>query len=100
MKNKITKTDTKTKEFLFKKCPSCQCTEILKLEEDTVCLSCDWNSAQLDVSSGNFEKRLALNAFGAKQEKPIRVRSKILHLDTPESEATPNQEYFSLAACE
>lgn len=47
-------------ELNFTKCRSCGSKDIVKFEVDTFCMDCDWNSVVMDVSCGNFEKRIAI----------------------------------------
>jgi len=78
MKTLSTKKTIQIKEFTFTNCPTCKSEHLVKVDSDTVCLDCDWDSTLMDVTSGNFEKRLALTfSYLEKQAKPIRAKSKI-----------------------
>lgn len=70
------------KEFNFKKCPCCQSKDVIKFDVDFFCMDCDWNSILLDVSSGNFEKRIKLMAKSKKIEKNNATKSDIIFLDS------------------
>ena len=51
---------TEMKVAHFKKCPCCECEDLLKFEIDYFCMECDWNSILFDVNSGNFERRIGI----------------------------------------
>ncbi len=44
----------------FTKCKGCGSKNLFKVDVDTFCAECDWNSILMDVDCGNFEKRIAL----------------------------------------
>lgn len=73
------------KEANFKVCPCCRSKDLVKFDVDFFCMDCDWNSILFDVYSGNFEKRIALMYQKPKSEKPIRSKSKLIHLPSVES---------------
>lgn len=72
------------KEANFKVC-CCRSKDLVKFDVDFFCMDCDWNSILFDVYSGNFEKRIALMYQKPKSEKPIRSKSKLIHLSSVES---------------
>ena len=77
--NQGTKNQT-FKEPNFKVCPCCKSKDLVKFDVDLFCMNCDWNSILFDVYSGNFEKRIALMYQKPQSEKPIRSKSKLVHL--------------------
>lgn len=95
------KENIQTKEFIFTKCPTCKSEHLIKVDTDTLCLDCDWDSTLMDVSSGNFEKRLALTLSSLeKQDKPIRSKSKIQFIPTTDELDSCEDLELSLAASE
>jgi hypothetical protein len=48
------------KDLHFTKCRACGSRDIVKFDVDTFCINCDWNSVVMDVTCGNFEKRIAI----------------------------------------
>lgn len=70
---------------IFKKCPACDCPDLLSAEDEVFCLACDWNSIEAMVEARmrhSCQKRLAAlqanevnrqsearRSYGAKKER-------------------------------
>ena len=55
-------TKSQMKVANFKVCGGCGSSCIAKFDMDFFCMDCEWNTILFDVYSGNFEKRIGLNA--------------------------------------
>lgn len=89
MKTLHSKKKVQLKTFEFSKCPACHSEHLTKVDVDTICLDCDWDSTLMDVTSGNFEKRIAQAISQLPAEKPIRSKSKIRFV---KDEKSPNKD--------
>lgn len=79
------KTQTKTNNLLntteafltFKKCKACGSKNLFQIDYDFYCSDCEWDSIAIDVSSGNFAKRIG---FGGANENSCETSHEINQL--------------------
>ncbi len=75
----------------FKKCPKCGEVELIHVESDVLCSSCDWDSLAWDVSRGSMDnlqvaaKELFVNSKTQDKTKPA---SKTKSLENKKTEDT------------
>lgn len=86
----LEKTATRTNPVdYFKKCPSCGERDLIHLNPDVLCSSCDWDSLAWDVSRGAMDdlNRAAKEIF---KTKPVLIASQRKNADSvkpmPESD--------------
>lgn len=74
-KNDSEKTSKRTKPVdHFKKCPQCGATDLIQINPDVLCSSCDWDSTAWDVSRGAMDN-LELAAKEIFKTKPVLISS-------------------------
>lgn len=67
--NRETRGREEIQDLHFTKCKGCGSKNLFKVDVDTFCVDCDWNSILMDVDCGNFEKRIAIMNRKRKQSK-------------------------------
>lgn len=73
----------------FKKCPKCGNKDLIQLDPDVLCSSCDWDSLAWDVSRGAMDdlEQAAREIF---KTKPVLMASQLKSNASNTSEAKSN----------
>lgn len=87
--NKKVNESNQTLHTHFKRCPICNCSTLLKFDDDYFCDHCDWNSVLFDVYSGNFERRIGMLTRNRRAMKSFNeLESGLLLLEDLEGSAS------------